>query len=93
MSECAQVDNLYNQLLKTEHHHFPISGKVNVSNKQGVYIIFSLKGEVLHVGKTARGKNGLNQRLGNHLRNQSSFSKKYLIVKGIELRQQESLNI
>ena len=69
-----------------EIHSFPKSGKVNVSEKQGVYIIYNEEKKVLHVGKTDKRKKGLNQRLQNHLRNQSSFSKKYLVPESIDIR-------
>lgn len=78
MREPEQIMNNYKKLLAAEVVSFPSSGKIDVSKKQGVYIIFDSKDKVLHVGKTDRGRDGLNQRLNNHLRNQSSFSNKYL---------------
>ena len=87
MNESQKVEELFNNLLESETYRFPVSGKVNKSPKQGVYIIYGTKNEVLHAGKTARAKGGLNQRLTNHLRNQSSFSNQYVLSKGIDLRQ------
>lgn len=87
MSEREHVEKLFNQLVKSAYHNFPLTGKVLVSSKQGVYIVLSKKNQVLHVGKTARAKNGLNQRLTNHLRGQSSFSREYTNKEGIDLRQ------
>lgn len=86
MNESEQVLQLHNLLLNSELYLFPKKGKVDVSIEQGVYIIYNQKGIVLHVGKTDRAKNGLNQRLQNHLRNQSSFSKKYLIPNTVNIR-------
>ena len=41
---------------------------------------------MFHVGTTKYGKEGLNQRLSNHLSGASSFSKKYLKPNRILLR-------
>ena len=48
------------------------------THRQGVYILLDEKNKVAHVGRTLRGKNGLRQRLNNHLRGQSSFVRNYL---------------
>lgn len=40
----------------------------------------------MHIGKTNGAKSGLNQRLLNHVRNQSSFSKLYMQINSISLR-------
>ena len=85
-----EIDNilkLHNKLLSQGLYSFPARGKVKVSIKQGVYIIYNENGKVLHVGKTDDGKEGLNQRLYNHLTNGSSFSKKYLKVMNMNLRE------
>ena len=86
MNEPEEVLKLHKELLKSKRYDFPKTGKVHVSQQQGVYIIFNQENEVLHVGKTDRAKKGLNQRLQNHLRNQSSFSKKYLKPNSINIR-------
>jgi len=86
MIEAEKILKLHNQLLEQIQYLFPENGKVNVSTNQGVYIVYNKKGKVLHVGKTNTAKNGLNQRLLNHLTNHSSFSKGYLKSKGINLR-------
>jgi hypothetical protein len=50
-----------------------------------VYIIS--KGEtVFHVGRTTRAKNGLHQRLSNHLHGRSSFTKALFNRDGNQLR-------
>ncbi|MDY2586790.1 GIY-YIG nuclease family protein [Winogradskyella aquimaris] len=93
MTESENVKTLYDNLINAQFYSFPLLGKVSVSVKQGVYIIYGSNNKVLHVGKTSRAKNGLNQRLTNHLRAQSSFSKAYLIKNGIDLRQIGSYKI
>ena len=85
-NESKKIMQLHQELLTSSFHFFPTKGTVNVSDKQGVYIIYNSNQETLHVGKTDRGKEGINQRLLNHLRNQSSFAKKYLKRKNIILR-------
>lgn len=87
MGEPEEIMKLYKALLASTSTPFPSSGRVQVSNEQGVYIIYNSQNTVLHVGKTDRGVEGLNQRLNNHLGNQSSFSKKYLKPNKIDLRQ------
>jgi hypothetical protein len=87
MNECVEIDKLYQSLINKELYHFPTHGKVNISNKHGVYIIYSPSNDVLHVGRTNRAKKGLNQRLQNHVNNGSSFSKKYLNYQGYHLRE------
>lgn len=86
MSECEEIEFLYKKLEKSEMFAFPETGKVQVSKKQGVYIVYHSDESVLHVGRTPRGKNGLNQRLYNHITGSSSFSRKYLKPHKISLR-------
>ncbi len=86
MSEPEEIMNLHNTLVKSSNLPFPQKGKVNVSTEQGVYIIYNPKGEILHVGRTLRGREGLNQRLQDHLGNNSSFSQQYIKPKSINLR-------
>lgn len=86
MKECEKIMLLYKELINSTNHPFPPKGNsVNVAEKQGVYIIYSPKEEVLHVGTTKRGKTGLNQRLNNHRNGSSSFSKKYINPNNINL--------
>ena len=53
-------------------------GKLEAPRTHGVYLIRSIAGEVLHVGRTVSAKNGLAQRLRNHLDGKSSFVRSYL---------------
>ncbi|WP_191861069.1 GIY-YIG nuclease family protein [Hanstruepera ponticola] len=86
MSEPQKMMKLYNELVKSVIYEFPDKGKVNISKKQGVYIVYDNKSQPLHVGKTNGAKNGLNDRLQNHVWNQSSFSKLYMQKNKIVLR-------
>jgi len=58
---------------------------MEATEKHGVYIIYK-SNDVLHVGRTLRGKRGLNQRLRDHLNNSSSFAVHYLDRNGSVLR-------
>ena len=86
-SELVKIRELYKKLLKQDERFFPKSGeKLSASKLQGVYVISNNRGTILHVGKTARAKGGLRQRLNNHLHGQSSFTIKYLGGEGFKLR-------
>lgn len=79
MKDEKKVEKLFNQLTTAKVCHFTQSGtRVNISNEQGVYVIYSPQKKVLHVGRTAGGNNGLNQRLNNHRTGKSSFKRMYL---------------
>lgn len=80
------VQELFEKLINSDFYIMPQEGKINASNKHGVYVIYNNNKEVLHVGKTKDARNGLNQRLLNHVRNQSSFSKLYMQKNQINLR-------
>lgn len=86
MNEPEQLRILFEQLIASEVHLFPEIGKVDLSDKHGIYVIYSPEGKVLHVGTTKTAKGGLNQRLLNHVGNQSSFSKAYMQPKLISLK-------
>ncbi|MCA0960208.1 hypothetical protein LCL86_14210 [Muricauda ruestringensis] len=86
MTEPQKIMKLYNDLVQSTIHEFPSFGKINVSTRQGVYIVYDNSFNPLHVGKTNGARNGLNQRLLNHVRNQSSFSKLYMQKNKVALR-------
>ena len=66
---------------------FPRRGvALEAPTKHGVYVITGRSGTVVNVGRTHRGRNGLLQRLTNHLRAQSSFVLRYLGADGNRLR-------
>ena len=79
--EFDKIHELFKDLLKAERKVFPgLGGTLDAPKEQGVYIIYSPESDgevVLHVGRTLRGKNGLQQRLQNHLSTASSFTIEY----------------
>jgi len=78
MNEIQQVEELYTELCCQPRFQFPQEGeRLEAPSAPGVYIIRK-DDIVLHVGRTLRGKNGLYQRLMNHVHGQSSFTEKYL---------------
>ena len=85
--ETQKVEELFTDLCKQPMHKFPQKRKqLEAPSKPAVYVI--RKGEiVLHVGRTLRGRNGLYQRLKNHLHGASSFTDKYLKGDGAALRE------
>ncbi len=65
---------------------FPEKGKINLTDKHGVYVIYPPNNEVLHVGNTPSGRKGLNQRLYNHISKTGVFYREYLKKRNITLR-------
>lgn len=85
--ESNKIKKLFDKLITSEAHNFPALGKkLEATTDKGAYIILSNRDVVLHVGSTPRGKNGINQRLKNHLSNSSSFVRSYLDGDGSKLR-------
>jgi hypothetical protein len=85
--EHQRVRAHYRQLIRSARYKFPKPGhRLEAPDERGVYIIYSPRGRVLHVGQTPRGKKGLRQRLGNHLQAGSSFVLHYLNGQGAKLR-------
>jgi hypothetical protein len=91
MGEREEIDRLYESLFLQPKHTFPEPGKsFEAPVKHGVYVIYEAE-DVLHVGRTIRGEQGLRQRLGNHLRGKSSFARAYLQKRKINLRDKSFL--
>ncbi len=85
--EQEKIQKLLKELQKSEFHNFPQKRQtLNVSSKQGVYIIFNSNKEILHIGRTYRGSKGLKQRLKNHLHGSSSFMQNYSEINTEKLR-------
>lgn len=84
--ESREIEELFKKLCNQPIYPFPSQHqKLDAPPKHGVYVI--RRGEiVLHVGRTLRGKNGLYQRLSNHLHGASSFTIKFLNGDGSILR-------
>ena len=80
----ALLDELNTQALNV----FPASRQpLDAPDTQAVYVVRSPDGAVVHVGRTVRGKQGLRQRLKDHLGASSSFSKGFLKGNGAVLRE------
>lgn len=86
MTESTKINILFEELIASEKHLFPVKGKVNRTTKHGVYVIYSPLNKVLHVGRTTYGKNGLNGRLTDHITKAGVFYRKYLKPNNIEMR-------
>lgn len=86
IDEPTLIKNLHKKLILSDYHIFPKKGKINITEKHGVYIIYNPKNEVLHVGNTPSGRKGLNQRLYNHISCTGVFYEKYLKPNNIKMR-------
>jgi len=76
--EISKVRCLFAKLCQEPKHLFPELGrKLQAPKKHGVYVLYR-NDVVVHVGRTLRGKEGLNQRLKNHLYGSSSFVTTFL---------------
>ena len=85
--ESEKIKQLLDVLLSSNLFPFPPAReKLEAPEKQGVYLILCPRGQVVHVGRTLRGKKGLNQRLRNHLTTNSSFTNIHLKSGGSILR-------
>ena len=87
MRETVIVHKLYDALLKQPLRPFPPPRQsIDAPAKRGVYVIYSPRGRVLHVGSTPKAREGIAQRLRDHLAAQSSFTQRYLGGEGTKLR-------
>lgn len=85
--ERGQILALFNQLVSSTLHQFPLSrNSLDAPSGHGVYVIYASDGLALHVGKSSRGRQGLRQRLVNHLAGQSSFVNLYFVGDRTQLR-------
>ncbi len=85
--EPKKIHQLLQELINSESHLFPSKYQpLKAPTEHGVYIIYNSQDEVVHVGRSVRGKNGLHQRLKDHLQGASSFANKYLDGDGSKLR-------
>ncbi len=85
--EQEKVKALFTKLKRSPLRTFPaIREELEAPDRQGVYVIYSPRGKVVHVGRTPRAKGGIAQRLRNHMNASSSFTKKYLKGGGSKLR-------
>jgi hypothetical protein len=56
LNEPLIIEGLFKKLTSSNFYMFPIKGKINVSDRHGVYIIYNPQNEVLHVGNTPSGE-------------------------------------
>jgi hypothetical protein len=85
--EFSRIEGRFRELVRAPLVNFPEArARLDAPPKQGVYVIYSPRGKVLHVGRTPKARGGIAQRLRNHLQAQSSFTIKYLDSEGAKLR-------
>ena len=84
--EFNKIEQLFNRLIATKPDKFPSEKKLKITCEHGVYIVYNKQKLVAHVGRTIRGKNGLCQRLNNHIESNSSFAKNYLQKNNLSVR-------
>jgi hypothetical protein len=76
-NELKNVQRKFADLIRSELRKFPDARqKLEAPTERGVYVIYGPRGEALHVGGTPRAKNGIRQRLTDHLHARSSFTEK-----------------
>ena len=86
-TESKIIEHELSALLKAPLIPFPqVREPLKAPTEQGVYIIYNPKGQVVHVGRSVRGRNGLYQRLTDHLKGSSSFTNQFLNGDGSKLR-------
>ena len=82
-----EVRMLYDDLLHSRRPKFPMPREpLDAPQGKGVYVIYSPKGKVVHVGRTPKARGGLAQRLKDHMSGASSFTLRYLKKQGWKLR-------
>lgn len=85
-TQSQKIEVLYKHLINQPKESFPAKGKPgDVPKEHGVYVIRK-NIKILHVGRTQTAKDGLQQRLYNHLTGSSSFTIEYLKRDGKRLR-------
>ena len=85
--ESAGIAKLFVDLLKARITTFPERRRrLDAPKEKGVYVIYKPDGRAAHVGSTPNARNGIAQRLGNHMSGLSSFTSQYLEGDGDLLR-------
>jgi hypothetical protein len=85
--EQEQVRSLFEKLIGCDLRTFPLAGaRLDAPGEQGVYVLYDDQGKVVHVGRTPRAAGGIAQRLQDHIRGQSAFTRNYLDGDGNRLR-------
>ena len=79
MTELKQLQRLFGRLISMPRYKFPLAGgSITAPTDKGVYVIYGPRRKPSHVGGTPRARNGIAQRLRDHLAGRSSFVIKYL---------------
>lgn len=74
------------ELIGAPRQVFPrYPGGLQASKRRGVYVIYDRRGRVAHVGRTPKAKDGIAQRLRDHMHGQSSFAVHHLKNDGSRL--------
>lgn len=85
--EPKTIHQLLQKLINSKSHPFPPKYKpIEAPTEHGVYIIYNSQDQVVHVGRSVSGQEGLHQRLKDHLHTNSSFTINYLKGDGSKLR-------
>ena len=85
--EPKTIRPLLQKLINSESHLFPPKYQpIEAPTEHGVYIIYNSQDQVVHVGRSVSGQEGLHQRLTDHLQGASSFANNYLDGDGSKLR-------
>lgn len=77
MREAKKIEKLFIKLTKASRRKFE-QGVKDVPKHHGVYIIYDSRDRIVHVGRTLRAKEGLFQRMKDHLNTNSSFARNFL---------------
>jgi hypothetical protein len=86
-NELKMVQALFDKLTRAPKQKFPQAySSLDAPNGRGVYVIYNHRGRPAHVGGTPRAKNGIAQRLRDHLAGRSSFTIQHLKQHPSELR-------
>lgn len=83
----SRIKELFDELIRAPLQPFPAAGTPREApDQRGVYVIYDKDGGVCHVGGTPRARKGMRQRLDNHLRGLSSYTKACFNHDGSQLR-------
>jgi len=87
MSEQQTLKRLFAEITHAPLQTFPNRReRLNAPKRRGVYVIYTPRGNVAHVGMTPRAQEGIYQRLRDHMSGNSSFTIQHLKRKGSKLR-------
>ena len=86
-TEQKKLPRMFGQLMDAPRRKFPRAHeRLDAPTDRGVYVIYDPRGRPVHVGGTPRARNGMAQRLRDHLAGRSSFVIKHLKEKPSRLR-------